>query len=110
MNKFFSYLMGLGPLRLVLGSAAIMMMILRPVPGTEPVYEGWVVFPTLLFPVLAPILFMLLLLDAIMSRVLMTAKQGSEKDRLQRALWTGLGIAGLSLLVWYPYFAKLMTG
>jgi len=109
MNNVLKYLAGLGPLRLMLGTAAISMMILRPASGAEAIYEGWAVFPTLLFPALAPIVFMVLLLDALMSRVLMSAKQGGEKDRLQRALWTDLGIAGLSLLVWYSYFSNLMS-
>lgn len=110
MNLFLQYLVGLGPLRLMLGLAAISIMVLRPESGTEAIYEGWAVFPTLLFPALAPILFMVLLLDALMTRVLMTAKEGSEKDRLQHAVWTDLGIAGMSLLVWYSYFSHLMSG
>lgn len=108
-NPLVSYLLGLGPLRWMLGGAAIIMMAMRPASGTEAVYEGWAVFPTLLFPSLAPILFMVLLLDAIMSRLLMTSKEGSEKVRLQRAMWTDLIIAGLSLLVWYSYFSHLLT-
>lgn len=102
-------LSGLGPLRLMLAAAAIIMMVLKPASGTEAVYEGWGVFPTLLFPSLAPIIFMVLLLDAMMSRLLMTAKEGAERARLQRALWVDLGIAILSLMVWYPYFDYLMS-
>ncbi|MDH5444049.1 MAG: hypothetical protein OEY52_00745 [Gammaproteobacteria bacterium] len=110
MNSVLSYLLGLGPLRWMLGSAAIIIMILRPASGTEAAFEGWAVFPTLVFPSLAPILFMLLLLDAIMSRLLMISKEGTEKARLNRAMWTDLVIAGLSLLVWYSYFSHLLTG
>ncbi len=109
MNTLLQYFVGLGPLRLMLSSAAIIMMVFRPVSGTEAIYEGWAVFPTLLFPALTPIIFMLLLLDALMSRVLMMDKQSSEEARLQRALWTDLGIAGLLLLVWYGYFSYLMA-
>jgi len=108
-HPVLSYLLGLGPLRLMLGAATITIMLLRPASGSEAVYEGWAVFPTLLFPSLAPILFMLLLLDAMMSRLLMTSKEGSEKDRLQRAMWTDLAIAGLSLSVWYTYFSALLS-
>ena len=60
-------------------------------------------------PALAPSLFLVLLLDAIMSRLLMSSKQGAERGRLQRAVWTDLGLAGLSLLVWYSYFAHLLS-
>lgn len=110
MKRFLQYLIDLGPLRLMLGSATIFMMALRPASGTEAVYEGWAVFPSLLFPALAPIVFMVLMLDALMSRVLMTGKQGSDKDRLQRAMWTDLGVAGVSVLVWYSYFSYLLSG
>ena len=109
MKAFIQYLIEIGPLRLMLGSAAIFMMLLRPASGTEAVYEGWAVFPSLLFPALAPIVFMVLMLDALMSRVLMTAKEGNAKQRLQRALWTDLGIAGFSVLVWYSYFSYLLS-
>lgn len=103
------YLLGLGPLRLMLTSAVIAMMIFRPAVGTEAVYEGWEVFPTLLFPALAPILFMVLLLDALMSRVLLTARTGPDKERLYRAVWTDLAVAGLSLATWYSYFSHLLS-
>ena len=106
----WSFLRGLGPLRIMLTSAVLIMMVLRPATGTEAVYEGWAVFPTLLFPTLTPILFMVLLLDALMSRLLMTAKQGSERLRLQRAMLTDLVVAGMSLLVWYSYFSHLTSG
>lgn len=104
------YLQGLGALRLMLAGAALLMMALRPAIGTEAVYGGWAVFPTLLFPILTPILFMVLLLDAMMSRLLMTAKQGPDKARLRRAVWTDLAVAGLAALVWYPYYAYLTAG
>ena len=110
MSKvIWQYVLGLGPLRWMLLSAALVMMVLRPASGAEAVYEGWAVFPTLLFPSLAPILFMVLLLDAIMSRLLMTHKDGGDKDRLYRAMLTDLAVAGLSLLVWYPYFSHLLS-
>jgi len=109
MHSFIQYLTGLGPLRLLLGSTALIIMALRPAAGAEAIYEGWDVFPTLLFPALAPIMFMVLLLDALMSRVLMTGKLGQERQRLLRAVWTELGLAGLSLLVWYSYFAELLS-
>ena len=109
LNKLMQYLVGLGPLRLLLGSATLFILASRPASGTEAIYEGWAVFPTLLFPALAPILFMLLLLDALMSKVLMNGKQGDDRTRLQRAVWTDLAIAGLSLLVWYSYFSALLS-
>lgn len=108
MQLVINYLKGLGPLRLLLLSGALIVMFFRPTNGTVPVYEGWVVFPTLLFPALAPILFMLLLLDAIMSRLLMTAKEGADRLTLQRAFRTDLFVALVSFVVWYSYFAHLL--
>lgn len=110
LGKVKIYLLGLGPLRWMLCSGAIVDMLFRPTPGTEAVYEGMAVFPTLLLPALSPILFMLLMLDALMTRVLLNDKEPQEQIRMRRAVWTNLVLGGLMLAVWYPYFAFLMDG
>ena len=108
MNKIGEFIIGLGPLRVMLMASAIVMIVLHPAPGTEAVFEGWAVFPTLLFPALAPIIFMLLLLDVIMSSVYLSARQGAERQRLQRARRSNLIVAAALLLFWLPYFYNLL--
>lgn len=104
------FLLGLGPLRWMLSGSAIIIILLRPAPGTAAVYEGFGVFPSLIFPSLAPIIFMVLMLDALMTRVLLTAKVGDEQARMRRAMWSDLVVGGILILAWYPYFNHLLGG
>lgn len=104
------FLVGLGPLRWLLGGAAVINILFRPAPGTEVVYEGIAFFPTLLFPVMAPILFMLLMLDAMMTRVLLSDKDTDNQIRMRRAVWTDLFLGISIAIVWYPYFSHLLGG
>ena len=108
LNKIGTFVIGLGPLRVMLSCAAIILIVLRPAPGTEAIFEGWAVFPTLLFPALSPIIFMVLMLDALMSTVYLNAQQGEEKRRLKRAQLTNLVVAVSLLFFWFPYFYKLL--
>lgn len=110
LGRIGHYFLGLGPLRWMLGSGAIVDMLFRPAPGTEAVYEGFDVFPTLLFPALAPIIFMLLMLDALMTRVLLNDKDSAEQVRMRRAVWTNLLLGLAMIVVWYPYFSFLLGG
>ena len=110
LNKIGKFIVGLGPLRVMLATAAIVMIVLRPAPGTEAVFEGWAVFPTLLFPSLSPIIFMVLMLDVLMSSVYLSAHKGAKRQRLQRARLTNLAVAAAVLIFWFPYFYKLLQG
>lgn len=97
----------LRPLRVVLILAGIVAILGRPEIGEPVVYSGWGVVTTLLIPVLAPILFMLLLLDALMSRVWMSEAQGEEKSRLRLVMRVDLIVGLLMLLSWLPFFIAL---
>lgn len=100
----------LGPLRLGLFALALSVMLMGPRPGTPVVYGGWEMIPTLMAPVLAPILLQVLLLDALMSRVWMSAYTGAARDRYRRILRVNLGVAALTTLWWLPYFIALARG
>ena len=97
----------LGALRVALVLMALAVMIGAPPPGTAPVFNGPGVWNTLLTPTLAPILFMVLMLDALMGRVMMTDTQGAERTRYRRIVTVNLVAGGLLLLWWLPYFAAL---
>ncbi len=95
------------PLRAALILGAIISVLGKPDAGTPVAYSGWEVVPTLLIPVLAPLFFMLLMLDALMSRVWMSEAEGKEWKRLRLVVRVDL-IAGLVLLAyWLPYFIAL---
>ena len=102
-------LIDLKPLRVALILCAVVTVILQPAQGASPVYEGWGVVPTLLMPVLAPLFFMLLMLDALMTSVLRSQASGQEQARYRRVRNTVLVAGILLLLSWLPYFISLMN-
>lgn len=106
-NSIGYIVLQLGALRIGLLLLAILTMALRPEAGTKVIYEGWPMVPTLLVPALAPLVFLGLLLDAMMTRVLMSDKEGAERARLRRAVTADLLVALAQGLVWVPFFMAL---
>jgi hypothetical protein len=99
----------MGVLRVVLVALVILDMLASPRPGTAVVYSGWELVPTLILPVLAPILLQVLLLDALMGRVMMSSAKGSERARYRRILVVNLLFSLALVLWWLPYFLKLFA-
>ena len=97
-----------GILRLVLIGIAIIAIASALKPGTRAVYEGWDLVPTVLLPVLAPLIFMVLLLDALMGRVLMADKSGKERERLRLTVIVNLLLAAGLALFWTPFYMALV--
>ncbi|HJW82313.1 MAG TPA: hypothetical protein VJ396_08715 [Acidiferrobacterales bacterium] len=99
----------MGVLRVGLIALAILDMLAAPRPGTAAVYSGWQVVPTLILPVLAPILLQVLLLDALMGRVMMGSAKGAERARYRRIMIVSLTFSAALVLWWLPYFLKLFA-
>jgi hypothetical protein len=99
----------LGPLRLMLLFGALVLVVLRPTPGTPPVYAGWDMMPTLLAPAIVPLFFMVLLLDAIMCAVQLSSHPG-ERRRYQTLIGVDLGMALWLVLWWGLYFRAIFPG
>jgi cell division protein FtsW (lipid II flippase) len=97
----------LGPLRLALLVLALALIVLRPDPGTRAVYSGWAVVPTLIAPILVPNIFMVLLLDAIMSVVFLSSYP-QQRQRYRRLIAISAIAAGVVFAWWWPYFAHLV--
>lgn len=97
----------LGPLRLTLLAAAALVIVFAPAPGTKAVYHGWALLRTVLLPVFAPLVVMLLLLDALMARVFLSEAEGEARLRLRAAVWVNLLAAVAVVLYWLPYFIAL---
>lgn len=100
-------LVDMKPLRVMLNGFAIILIVLRPEVGAQFSYEGWALVTTVLCPVLAPIIFMLLMLDSVMSKVFMMEKPAEERARLSRVLRVNLVVGIALLLYWLPYFYYL---
>jgi hypothetical protein len=103
VKSFGRTLSELGALRIALWILALITFALMPLPGTRSVYIGWQIVPTLVVPVLAPLIVMVLLLDALMSRVFIADAKAAARRPLRRALLINLAIAGLLLLRLIPY-------
>lgn len=104
---FSAWLRQLGALRVALAAAALPLIVFATRPGTLPVYEGFAVLPTLLMPVLAPVVLMLLLLDALMARVFMFEKTGAERARYRRIVTVDLVLSAALTLAWLPFFRAI---
>jgi len=97
----------LGPLRLALLCAALVLLAAVPTPGARAIYQGWGLVTSVLLPVLAPLLFMGLLLDALMTRVFATDADSAARSRLRAISWIDVLIAAALLLRWLPYYTAL---
>ncbi len=106
MNVLKEFLRSLGSLRMTLALGAIAMLLLRPAPRTASVYSGWALVPTFLAPVLTPMIFMGLLLDALMGVVLFVGQEG-DRRRYRTVIAVDLVLAVLLLLWWWPYYSAL---
>ncbi len=102
-----SVLLDLHPMRIFLILLVLISIIFKPAPGTELIYEGWDVFPTLLLPVMSPILLMLLWLDSLIAKVWSTQTEGVAQKRYKQVMYINLSLSFIFILVWYPYFKAL---
>ncbi|TAM47507.1 MAG: hypothetical protein EPN55_02025 [Gammaproteobacteria bacterium] len=106
MNTLKTFLRSLGPLRATLALGAILMLLLRPAPRTAAVFSGWALVPTFLAPVLTPMIFMGLLLDALMGVVLLVGQEG-DRRRYRTVIVVDLVLAALLMFWWWPYYTAL---
>ena len=106
-NPLTNFLTQLGLMRLVMACMALALIIFVPAPGTPPVYQGVGLIPTVLVPVLTPILFMVLMLDVLMASVFMIDKRGVERARYRMIQLLNLALAVALVLFWVPYFKGL---
>ena len=108
MNYAKELLTNLGPLRLILLLTALAAVVIRPAPGTPASLETWGFIYTVVIPVVATITFVLLLLDALMARIFLSASEtDAMRRRLRIALIANLLGAGALLVAWTPYMLAL---
>ena len=102
--RLFSRLLRLGLLRIKLYALALIVIIFSPLPGTAADYQWPGIVVTVVMPALAPLVFMVVLFDAVMSKVVAS---DASSQRGQRIFLTGLILASIVLLRWLPYLLAL---
>lgn len=100
----------IGALRLMLGLIGLIAIVYAPSADTPTVTTGWGLVTTGVIPALGPIVFMVLLLDMIMTRVLMTDTAGEVRRGYRLALAFDAGVALALLLSWLPFLIYLIGG
>jgi hypothetical protein len=98
----------LGPLRISLAIFSLLTIILMPSPGTEVVYEGWAIMPTVVAPAVAPILVAVYLLDILMSFVFSRSPgENTKRRRFHFIILSDVLFVSLLLAVWIPLIMAL---
>ncbi|MEM7304380.1 MAG: hypothetical protein AAF372_02510 [Pseudomonadota bacterium] len=100
-------LKSLGFLRISLLLLGIIDVLLRPEPGTYAAREGIEIIPTLIAPAAAPILIMVILFDALMSKVRASDTQGEESKKFRHIMYAELAVVAFMILGWLPYFLAI---
>ena len=97
------------PLRVMLSIIAIFLIIFSAPADTKSQYEGIAVFTTLILPALTPLIFLVLLLDALMNRVWLIDAEGSDKNKFKNIMKVDLLLSILILIFWLPFFISIWT-
>lgn len=107
MTKFSTLLTQMKPLRIVLALFAIVLIIFAADADTKANYEGYQVLQTLVFPALTPIIFLVLLLDALMNRVWLIDAKDADRLKYTNIIKIDLLLSGLVFIRWIPYFIEI---
>lgn len=107
IKQFSTLLTQMKPLRVVLAIFAILLAIFAADAGTKANYEGYQVLQTLILPALTPIIFLVLLLDALMNRVWLIDAKDSDKPKYTTLIKIDLLLSGLIFIRWIPYFIEI---
>lgn len=104
------FLRDIGALRTVLFAAVLAVAATAPFAGGATVYSGWRMYPTLIAPTLAVMLFFVLALDMLMTWVFMVDHHGPERARYRAVLRGEILVLALLLVSWLPFFVRLLGG
>lgn len=101
------WLSDLGPLRLMLALLVLLVILMAPAALGETRLDWPFVLPTVIAPAVAPILFFVLMLDVLMTRVWMSGAEEAARARLRRALRFDLVVTAVLVAAWTPFFLRL---
>ena len=95
----------IGLLRLMLYASGVIVIVLLPEPGAQTSVEWPMISTTVIVPALAPMIFMVILFDLVVSKVVNKGKDNPIPPA--NFFWVGLAIAIIILLRWLPYLLSL---
>ena len=107
IDKFGKLLKQMKPLRVMLALAAFLVVLLAPGAGTQAIYEGFAVITTLVVPALTPLIFLVMLLDALMNRIWLIDSNAENSSKYRNIIRVDLLLALMILIVWAPYFIEI---
>jgi len=96
----------LGPFRITLALATLMLALAAPFALGESQYHDWRILPTVVAPVLTVMLLFLLPLDMLMSWVFARGDP-ARAARLGAVIRTEAVLVGILLLSWWPFLSAL---
>ena len=102
-----AFLQSIGPLRLMLATVALGIIVLAPGGDVQETRTGMALVSTVLVPALSPMVLMVLLLDALMSRVWMSEQEEAQRKRFRNIIRLNLGLSALLVVAMSPYFISL---
>ena len=110
LQKIKAVIVEIGELRSMLIATAIISVSQVPFTTNNEVrLEGWGLFPDILAPVLAVILFFGLCLDMLMSRVYMSSLDEDGKARFRTIIRMELLTLVVMVSMWIPYFQRMLS-
>ncbi len=98
----------MGFLRVMLLLTTIFFNSAVPVAGTHESYNGVDAFFNTVIPSLTPLIFMVLLLDALMSRVMIDGKNDIGKIASRRNSYISLALAFSLIVFWSSFYLELI--
>lgn len=96
-----------GPIRNLLYILAIITIVFKPDNSSSLDLEGLNFIPTLVLPVIAPLLVTGFFLDILMSRIYSSEQAHEIKNKFSKIIKTDFIFATLLLLLWVPYMVAM---
>jgi len=108
LKKINNLLVQMKPLRVMLAILGLLVAIFAVAAGTKANYDGGIqVLQTLVLPALTPLVFLVLLLDALMNRVWLIDAKAENISKFRNIMRIDLIIAAFILFRWTPYFIEI---
>lgn len=97
---------GLGPLRAALLLLGLLSAVCTPLTGDGVGYEGWDLFKTVFGPVFAPMIFVVLMMDSVITRAT-SAEVDDDRRRGVRIVRVNLLVMAIIAVSWVPFILAI---